>query len=89
MLFECNPVPRDYRFVEGESSVLNSPMSDCSKLPTSIVQETADFDCSRSGSFRTAFGARLRLLFATGSGLLCRGEKRDPLPDLVTSSVYR
>src|SRR5437588_175217 len=41
VLFECNPVPRDYRFVEGESSVLNSPMSDCSKLPTSIVQDPA------------------------------------------------
>jgi len=31
--------------------------------------KTGDFDCSRSGSLRTVFGARLRLLFAIGSGL--------------------
>ena len=49
---------------------------------------TADFDCSRSGSLRTVFGARLRLLFAIGSGLHCRGEKRDPVPDLLTSSAF-
>src|ERR1700730_7994400 len=30
---------------------------------------TADFDCSRSGSLRTVFGVRLRLLFAMASGL--------------------
>jgi hypothetical protein len=35
---------------------------------------TADFDCSRSGSLRIVFGIRLRLLFAIGSGLQCRGE---------------
>src|ERR1700704_2382343 len=49
---------------------------------------TADFDCSRSGSFITVFGTRLRLLFAIGSGLQCRGEKRDPVPDLPTSSAF-
>ena len=49
---------------------------------------TADFDCSRSGSLRTVFGARLRLLFAIGSGLHCRGEKRDPVPDLLTSRAF-
>lgn len=32
--------------------------------------KTADFDCSRSGSLRTVLGARLRLLFAIGNGLL-------------------
>jgi hypothetical protein len=38
---------------------------------------------------RTAkLGIRLRLLFAIGSGLQCRGEKRDPVPDLVTSSAF-
>src|ERR1700722_18463736 len=29
-----------------------------------------------------------RLLFAIGSGLRCRGEKHDPVPDLLTSSAY-
>jgi fumarate hydratase class II len=42
---------------------------------------------SRSGNLRTVFGTRLRLLFAIGSGLRCRGEKRDPVPDLLTSSA--
>ena len=50
--------------------------------------KTADFDCSRSGNLRTVFGTRLRLLFAIGSGLHCRGEKHDPVPDLLTSSAF-
>src|SRR5438105_215623 len=50
--------------------------------------KTADFDCSRSGNLRTVFGTRLRLLFAIESGLRCRGEKRDPVPDLLTSSAF-
>jgi hypothetical protein len=49
--------------------------------------KTADFD-SRSGNLRTLFGTRLPLLFAIGSGLECRGEKRDPVPVLLTSSVF-
>jgi len=28
------------------------------------------------------------LLFAIGSGLRCRGEKHDPVPDLLTSSAF-
>ena len=50
--------------------------------------KTADFDCSRSGNLRTVFGTRLRLLFAIGSGLRCRGEKHDPVPDLLTSRAF-
>src|SRR5260370_1763876 len=50
--------------------------------------KTADFDCSRSGNLRTVFGTRLRLFFAIGSGLRCRGEKHDPVPDLPTSSAF-
>ena len=50
--------------------------------------KTADFDCSRSGNLRTVFGTRLRLLFAIGSGLQRRGEKRDPVPDLLTRSAF-
>src|ERR1700724_378702 len=50
--------------------------------------KTADFDCSRSGNLRTLFGTRLRLLFTIGSGLRCRGEKHDPVPDLLTSSAF-
>jgi len=50
--------------------------------------KTADFDCSRSGNLRTVFGTRLRLLFAIGSGLRCRGEKHDPVTDLLTSSAF-
>ena len=49
------------------------------------LSRTADFDCSRSGSLRTVFGTRLRLLFAIGSSFQCRGEKCDPVPDLLTS----
>jgi hypothetical protein len=30
----------------------------------------------------------LHLLFAIGSGLGCRGEKHDPVPDLLTDSAY-
>src|SRR3984957_14950374 len=48
--------------------------------------KTTDFDCSRSGNLRTVFGTRLRLLFAIGSGLRCRGEKHDPFPDLLAST---
>ena len=50
--------------------------------------KTADFDCSRSGNLRTVFGTRLLLLFAIGSGLRCRGEKHDPVPDLLSSSAF-
>jgi hypothetical protein len=49
---------------------------------------TADFDCSRSGSLRTVFGTRLRLLFAIGSGLQCRGEQHDPVLDPLTSRAF-
>src|ERR1700693_962832 len=50
--------------------------------------KTADFDCSRSGNLRTVFGIRLRLLFAIGSGLHRRGEKRYPAVDLLTSRAF-
>src|SRR5208337_5531804 len=41
---------------------------------------TADFDCSRSGSFRTCLGVRFRfvLLFAIGTVSIRRGKKLDP-----------
>ena len=42
----------------------------------------------KKSNLRTVFGTRLRLLFATGSGLRCRGEKRDPVRDLLTSSAF-
>jgi hypothetical protein len=50
--------------------------------------KTADFDCSRSGNLRTVSGTRLRLLVAIASGLRCRGEKRHPALDLLTSSAF-
>jgi hypothetical protein len=50
--------------------------------------KTADFDCSRSGNLRTVFGTRLRFLFAIVSGLRCRSEKHDPVPDLLTGSAF-
>jgi hypothetical protein len=50
--------------------------------------KTADFDCSRSGNLRTVFGTRLRLFFAIGSGLPYRGERHEPVPDLLTSSAF-
>jgi hypothetical protein len=37
--------------------------------------KTAHFDCSRSGNLRTVLGTRLRVLFAIGRGLRCRGDK--------------
>src|ERR1700737_3677490 len=58
------------------------------KLADVGLFKTVDFECSRSGNLRTVFGTRLRLLFAVGSGLQCRGEKRDPIPDLLTSSAF-
>ena len=49
---------------------------------------TADFDCSRSGSFRTVFGTCLRLLFAMGAASSCRNEKHDPPGSPVTISAF-
>jgi hypothetical protein len=46
--------------------------------------KTADINCSGSGHLRAVLETRLRLLFAIGSGLRCRGEKHDPVPDLLT-----
>jgi hypothetical protein len=45
-----------------------------------MLLSTADLDCSRSGSFRTDFGARLRfvLLLAVGTASNCRGKDHDP-----------
>jgi hypothetical protein len=51
--------------------------------------KTADFDCSRPGNLRIDFGTRLRSLFAIGSGFRRRGEKRDPVPDLLASSAFK
>jgi len=45
-------------------------------------------DLINQSNLRTVFGTRLRLLFAIGSGLRCRGKKRDPAPDLLTSSAF-
>jgi hypothetical protein len=44
--------------------------------------------CSRSGSLRTVFGARLCLLFAIGSGLQLSREKHDAVLDLLTRMVF-
>jgi hypothetical protein len=49
---------------------MNSRMArSCDRFELAEVKlfRTADFDCSRSGSFRTVFGTRLRLLFAMGA----------------------
>jgi hypothetical protein len=41
---------------------------------------TADFDCPRSGSFKTCLGVRLRfpLLFAIGTASIRRGKSMNP-----------
>ncbi len=39
---------------------------------------TADLDCSRSGSFRTALGVRLRLLSVMETASNRRGKKHGP-----------
>ncbi len=39
--------------------------------------------------FHTLVGTRLRLLLPIGSGLRCRGEKRDPVLYLLTGSAFR
>jgi hypothetical protein len=49
---------------------------------------TADFDCSRSGSFRTVFGARLRFLFAMECGLQSPWRKHYSVLDFLTSSAF-
>src|ERR1700734_3055910 len=50
---------------------------------------TADFDCSRSGSFRTVFGARLRFLFAMECGLQLPWRKHYSVLDFLTSSAFK
>jgi hypothetical protein len=42
----------------------------------------------KKSNLRTVFGTRLRLLFAIESGRRCRGEKRDLVRDLLTSSAF-
>ena len=49
---------------------------------------TADFDCSRSGSFRTVFGARLRFLFAMECGLQLPWRKHYSVLNFLTSSAF-
>ena len=96
MLFECDSVPCDHGPVEGYPGLqavpfMNSRMAwsyERFELEDVRLFKTADFDCSRSGNLRIVFGTRLRLLFAIGSGLRCRGEKHDPVPDLLTSSAF-
>ena len=77
MLFECDSRSRDYSPVEGKPrlrAIALDKLSDGMLMRTFELAEvrlfrTADFDCSRSGSLRTVFGVRLRLLFAMASGL--------------------
>ena len=96
MLFECDSVPCDHSPVEGYPGLRAVPFDEITngmvvqrfELEDVRLFKTADFDCSRSGNLRTVFGTRLRLLFAIGSGLRCRGEKRDPVPELLTSSAF-
>ncbi len=71
MLFQGNPVPGDCRLVERQPGLGAVPVNE---LPNGMVIRfelvdvrlfrTTDFDCSRSGSFKTVVGTRLRLLFA-------------------------
>src|ERR1700730_14797390 len=49
---------------------------------------TADFDCSRSGSFRTVLAVRLCLLFAMERGLQLPWQKHYSTLDIVTSSAF-
>src|SRR5712692_2846834 len=49
---------------------------------------TADFDCSRSGSFRTILGVRLCLLFAMECGLQLPWRKHYSVLDFLTSSAF-
>jgi hypothetical protein len=77
VLFECNPVSGYYGLVESKPGLGTVPINE---FPNRVIVgaferdevrlfKTADFDCSRSTSFRTVFGARLRLLFAIEDGL--------------------
>ena len=49
---------------------------------------TTDFDCSRSGSFRTVLGVRLCLLFAMECGLQLPWRKHYSVLDFLTSSAF-
>ena len=92
-LFECDPVLCDHGLVKREARLRAVPVDDSRmawsyerfELANGRLFRTADFDCSRSGSLSIVFGTRLRLLFAIGSSLQCRGEKRDPVLDSLTS----
>jgi len=71
-LFERNAVPSNYGLVESQPGFGAVPFDKFANgvivgaLRTLEVRllRTADFDCSRSGSFKTVFGVRLRLFFA-------------------------
>jgi hypothetical protein len=49
---------------------------------------TADFDCSRSGSFRTVFGVFVRLLSAMGRPPVAVAKSMEHPTDLMTNSAF-
>lgn len=68
-LFEADPVAGDYGPVESEPGLRAVPVNELAdgviiQLCDVRLLRTADFDCSRSGSFKTDLGLRLRLFFA-------------------------
>jgi hypothetical protein len=69
-LFEADAVSSNDGFVESEARFRVVPVDEFAdrviirSLREVRLFRTADFDCSRSGSFKTAFGLRLRLFLA-------------------------
>jgi hypothetical protein len=68
-------------------SVVDGAYGCCFEL-ADVLFITADFDCSRSGSFRTVLGVRLCLLFAVECGLQLPWRKHYSVLDFLTSSAF-
>jgi hypothetical protein len=80
-LFEADSITGYHGFIESQSRLRAIPvdeLTNCMIVNRCELRElrlfrTADFDCSRYGSFRMVFGVRLRLFLAIPA--VCRIEK--------------
>ena len=99
LLFERDPVPGDYGLIECEPRFRTVPFDEfsdrvvvCSlRARGSQAVQNGDFDCSRSGSLRTDFGARLRfiLLFAIGTASIAVANSMIQLSISYTTAFIR
>ena len=86
LLLQSNAIPSHDRFVERQSWFRAIPFDELTNrmivgtlgARRDLAVRTADFDCSRSGSLRTVFGAFFLLGFknlAIGAASFCRVKK--------------